>query len=437
MIEDLHTEFKREWKSEYLRNVAALANTDGGVLHIGIDDDGTVHGVRTLDKDLKQIPDEIHNVLGIVPVVDHYVRDGKECISITVKKSNDPVFFGSKILVKSGSTTRALSGSELKDRLLKSINTSWVDIGVSNVDIGELSKEALEFFMKSSNRISPDADSLSVSYVNNILLNLGLLNSYGNLTRAAVILFHPDPSKYIPDAYLRIGEFDDRGELLREQYLKYPMIMMPEKASEAIYNAIGPGHFDYNHMQRRMVYRYPPEAIREILINAIIHNNYALGRTIDVKIYRNRISVFNFGELPDGWDIDTLLGPHPSVPRNRIMAEVFHEAGFVEKWGKGIGTVLAACDDAELPQPTFEVFFKGLLVTFNEKPIDALIPIELTQRERVVLEMIRKGEFTTNIGMAEKLSVSRSAMESTMRSLKSKKLIERVGSDKNGHWRIC
>lgn len=419
-----------------MRNVAALANTDGGVIHIGIDDDGTVYGVIDLNKGLKQIPDDIQNVLGIVPLVDHYVREEKDCISITVKKSNDPVFYGGKLLVKSGSTTRALSGSELKDRLLKSINTLWADIGVNNISAEELSKEALAFFMRSSNRIGPDADSLTVSQVNDILSNLGLLDSCGNLTRTAIILFHPEPSRYIQDAYLRIGEFDDRGELLREQYLKYPMIMMPDKASEAIYKIIGPGHFDYSHMQRRMVYRYPPEAIREILINAVIHNNYALGHTIDVKVYSHRISVFNYGELPEGWTIDTLLGPHTSVPRNRTMAEVFHEAGFIEKWGKGIGTVLVACNDVEMPEPTFEIFFKGLLVTFNERPMDTSISIELSKREMVVFEMIRRGEFTTIIDASKKTSIPYSSMEYTIRSLKKKKLIERIGSNKSGCWRV-
>lgn len=436
MREDLHTEFKREWKNEYLRNIAAFANTDGGVLHIGIDDDGNVFGVNALEKNLKQIPDDIQNGLGIVPAVDHYVKDGKDCISITVKKSSDPIFYGSKLWVKSGSTTRALSGHELKDKILQSSNLSWTDLTVDNVDISDLSKDAVLFFLKASKKVSPDVKEISDSEVENVLSNLGVIDAEGRISRSAAILFCPEPSKYVLDAYLKIGEFDDRGELLREQYVKCPMIMMPDTASEIIFDKFVPGHFDYNQMQRKTVYKYPREAVREILINAVIHNDYSVGWPIEVRVYRNKMSVFNYGELPDGWDIETLLKEHPSAPRNRRLAETFHEAGFIEKWGKGIKMVLDLCAEKNLPAPLFEEYFKGLRVTFRENGEGTNTATNLTERESLVLDLIRRGEFTTIEEVAKRLSVAHSTMESTIRKLRDKGLIERTGSNKAGRWKI-
>lgn len=436
MREDLHTEFKREWKIEHLRNIAAFANTDGGVLHIGIDDDGNVFGVNALDKNLKQIPDDIQNGLGIVPTVDHYVKDGKDCISITVKKSSDPVFYASKLWVKSGSTTRALSGHELRDKILKSSNLSWTDLTADSVDISDLSKDAVLFFLKASKKISPDVNEISDSEVENVLLNLGMIDAEGRISRSAAILFCPEPSKYVLDAYLKIGEFDDRGELLREQYVKCPMIMMPDTASEIIFDKFVPGHFDYSQMQRKMVYKYPPEAVREILINAVIHNDYSIGWPIEVRVYRNKMSVFNYGELPDGWDIETLLKEHPSTPRNRRLAETFHEAGFIEKWGKGIRMVLDLCAEKNLPEPLFEEYFKGLRVTFRENGEGTNNAVNLTERESLVLDLIRRGEFTTIAEAARILSMTDFKVESTLNSLKDKGKIHRVGSKKIGFWEI-
>ncbi len=128
MMEDLRTEFKREWNREYLRNIAAFANTDGGTLYIGLADDGTPIGVKDIEKGLKRIPDEIQNALGIVPTVDRCSVDGKECISIAVEKSAETVFLSGRVWVKSGSTTRSLSGAELREKILKDSHISWTDV---------------------------------------------------------------------------------------------------------------------------------------------------------------------------------------------------------------------------------------------------------------------------------------------------------------------
>ena len=435
MKEDLYTEFKREWKDEYLRNVAAFANTNGGVIHVGIDDAGVAYGVENLTKDLKTIPDKIQSSLGIVPIIDHYMMDGKNCISITVRKSSESIFYGGKLWVKSGSTTRALSGSELRDRLLRDHNISWTDLTLDGVGPDALSKEAILYFMKASKKISHDVDSISDSDVKNILINLGMMDG-GCITKAAAILFHPEPWKVVTDAYLKIGEFDEKNELLREEYVRCPLIMMPEKASEIIFDKFIPGHFDYNQMQRKMVYRYPLEAVREILINAIIHNDYSVGWPIEVRILPNGMSVFNYGELPEGWDIDTLLNEHPSAPRNRRLAEAFHEAGFIEKWGKGIGMVLETCVNAGLPKPTFETYFKGLRVTFIDKEEKEPGPsIELTESHMAVLDAIKNG-CRTRLAISEFTGLTNATIKRNLHDLIASERIRREGSNKRGYWLI-
>lgn len=113
MMENLHTEFKEKWSDKWLRNIAALGNSDGGTLYVGLDDDGSVIGVDNVKSLLKTIPDKIQNVLGIVPNVNNHSKDGKDYISIKVAKHDDVLFYEGKLFVKSGSTTRELKGREL------------------------------------------------------------------------------------------------------------------------------------------------------------------------------------------------------------------------------------------------------------------------------------------------------------------------------------
>ena len=97
MREDLHTELKREWKDEYLRNVAALANTEGGTIYVGVDDHGDIYGVDRVDHYLKVIPDKIQNVLGIVAIVDNHVKDGKDYLTVKVSPCPDTVLLGQAV----------------------------------------------------------------------------------------------------------------------------------------------------------------------------------------------------------------------------------------------------------------------------------------------------------------------------------------------------
>ena len=437
-MEDAHTEFKREWKSEFVRNVAGLANSDGGVIYVGVSDDGSVYGLKDVVSDLKRIPDDSQNGLGITPKVGHYSKDGKDYITIDVNRSPETLFFKGKVWVKSGSTTRELSGIELRRRLLKDVNLSWSDMTVDNLGIRDLSPEAVMYYIKASGKEHMVSDPPSESDIKNMLSHLGMIGKNDVISRSAVLLFHPRPRDVVYGAHLMIGEFDDKKDLIREEIVDCPLIMMPDMAAEILYDKFIPGIFDYSDMRRKTVYKYPPEAIREILTNAIVHKDYLVGTPVTIKVFSDRISVYNPGPLPDGWDVNDLIIDHPSIPRNRCMAEAFYEAGYIEKWGKGISTVLEQCTLSGIPAPTFTVRQNGLDVEFtgNIPHVPDIADTELTSREMYLLDMIRNGEFTTIKDVSRKMSVSHGTVESTLKSLTEKGMIIRVGSTKSGSWKI-
>lgn len=111
--EDQHTEFKRLWKDEYLREICAFANSDGGTLYVGVEDDGTIVGVKDVSKLLENLPNKIKNNLHFTAVVDRKIAGDKEYIAIVVKPQDSPVLYGGRCFVRSGSTVQELREHEL------------------------------------------------------------------------------------------------------------------------------------------------------------------------------------------------------------------------------------------------------------------------------------------------------------------------------------
>lgn len=105
--------------------------------------------------------------------------------------------------------------------------------------------------------------------------------------------------------------------------------------------------------ERDILSEYPPEAVREAIINAVCHRDYAAAATMQVRIYADRLEVWNPGDLPYGLSVDGLYREHPSLPRNKRIAEAFHRAGLIERWGTGTLRIVEAYTAQGLPAPEF------------------------------------------------------------------------------------
>ena len=107
---------------------------------------------------------------------------------------------------------------------------------------------------------------------------------------------------------------------------------------------------------------YPIPALREMLLNALVHRNY-LGAMIQIRIYDNKLSIWNEGTLPTGITFADLKKQHPSKPRNPIIADVCFKGGYIDAWGRGTLKIINACKEAELPDPEMKEEFEGIMVT--------------------------------------------------------------------------
>jgi len=107
-------------------------------------------------------------------------------------------------------------------------------------------------------------------------------------------------------------------------------------------------------LQRIETYPVPLEALREALLNAVIHKNYASCIPIQLRVYDNEIRLANTGQLPENWTLEKLIGPHNSQPYNPDIASCFFRAGHIESWGQGVAKIMRLCQQDGLPSPTYD-----------------------------------------------------------------------------------
>jgi ATP-dependent DNA helicase RecG len=137
----------------------------------------------------------------------------------------------------------------------------------------------------------------------------------------------------------------------------------------------------YQGIQRIESLPVPEPALREAILNAIIHRDYAVGAPIQIRVYPDKLAIWNPGELPEGWTMKKLFGHHSSKPYNPLVANAFFRAGEIESWGRGIERILDACREAGAPEPLLEFDARDVWVTFPF-PSEYLTIVEPTSQAR-------------------------------------------------------
>ncbi|MBR3476236.1 MAG: hypothetical protein IKH39_03645 [Candidatus Methanomethylophilaceae archaeon] len=117
--------------------------------------------------------------------------------------------------MKSGSTTRSLSGAELRERILKDSRISWTDLPADGIGTDDLSPEAVRHFIRSSGNDANVSEPIAEGDIRSVLSHLDMIKPDGRISKAAVLLFHPEPWRVVRGAFLMIGEFSEKDDLMR------------------------------------------------------------------------------------------------------------------------------------------------------------------------------------------------------------------------------
>ena len=453
MEESQDIEFKENWRDDYLRWICGFANARGGRIYVGVNDRREVVGVDNASRLLEDIPNKIQNSMGIVCDVNMLEKDGRKYIEIVVSPSAFPISYHGEFHYRSGSTKQQLKGNALTSFIMSRTGMHWDATAVNGVTVDDLDDESFRIFRREAQR-SGRMPQANLGMSNRELLEaLNLITEDGLLTKAAVLLFHGEPQKYCAGAYVKVGKFAGESEIQYQDEISGSLFSIADKIFDLIYLKYLKAAISYDKEIRVEKYPFPREAVRECILNALIHNNWMSCIPVQIKILENEMRVANECMLPFGWDTEKLVKSHKSVPFNPSVAGAFFRAGYVESWGRGIRKIYDSCRDYGTPEPKFEVSGYGMTVTLRglepatshesemngvgekvgEKVGENLF---VTETQKEILACIEKNPRASQTKIAEQIGIRALNVYRNMIALQENGIIRRVGPAKGGYWEI-
>ena len=433
MTENQNIEYKQSWRDEYLKWLCGFANAQGDKIFIGIDDKGEVTGVDDYKKLMDDIPNKAVNHLGLVVDVNLRQKDNKRYIEIDVPASTVPVSYHGAYHYRSGSTKQELKGAALHEFLLQKIGVSW-ERQIVHATLDDIDEDVVKRFLQkavANKRISEHAAS---SDTLTLFKSLDLINEKGEFLLAALLLFGKRPKRYAPAASFKIGRFGkSQSDLLFQDIVEGNILDMADTVMEILNRKYLIRPISYEGLLRKEPLEYPEQALREAILNAIIHKDYH-GTNIFLSIYNDQLTIWNPGKLPDSLSVDQLKSKHRSIPRNRLIAEVFFMAGYIEAWGRGIDIIMEGCSQYGFPEPVIVEEQNGMSVTLLKDIYteDRLRTFDLNERQIKALLYVQEHGKITNTEYQKLNSLGKTVSTIDLQDLIDKKLLEKIGTTGRG-----
>ena len=428
MLEDKNTEFKREYVEDIKKTLVAFANTDGGNLYIGIDDDGNAVEVNNIDGVMLQVANVIRDAIKpdlamFCDVTVETVQD-KKVVKITVNRGTArPYYLAAKgirpegVYVRQGASSVPASESAILSMIRETAGDSYEE---ARSLIQELTFNEADFVFE--NKQIPFGEAQKRS--------LGLIGEDGTYTNLALLL--SEQCTHTVKIAVFEGEqktvFKDRrefcGSLLKQLNDAYQFI----------------DQFNHTHAHTEGLYRvdkraYPTEAIRGALLNAIVHREYSFSASTLISIFDNRIEFVSIGGLARGISqSDILLGI--SIARNKKLADVFYRLHLIEAYGTGMPKIMEAYKEYGL-EPHIEISDNAFKITLpNTNAAVKETKVELTENEQGVLSVLKEG-IKSRPEIQKALGFSQTTTIVAIAALLDKGLIIKVGNGNKTKYKMA
>ncbi|MDR1876749.1 MAG: putative DNA binding domain-containing protein [Flavobacteriaceae bacterium] len=420
MSEQQNIEYKSSWHDDYLKWICGFANAQGGRIYIGKDDAGNIVGVEDYKKLMDDIPNKIKNYMGITSEVNLLQEDEKYIIEIVVLPYSVPISLRGRYYYRSGSVKQELTGTSLNEFLLKRARHTWDDVIETRASFDDIDDKTIKIFLRMAENAGrlPDSNNLGIPE----LLEKLRLAENGQIKRAAIVLFGKDPGRFYPNTFVKIGKFENNDYEIRFQETEEGnIIRLLDKILHQLNHNFLIRKISFEGMNRIETLEYPVAALREILLNALIHRNY-MGAPTQIRVYDDKLYVWNDGALPEGITLSELKQFHSSRPRNPILAEACFRGGYIDSWGSGIMKIMDACKSAELPAPEMNEQFGGFIVKlFKDKfSEEQLQNIGLNPRQIKAVQFVKEKGKITNKEYQEINSVLRRTATNELTELEEK-----------------
>ena len=455
-------------KSEkYMKTIVAFANTQGGKLIVGVDD--KTHQIVGVENDvLFQLMDGIANAVSdscvpqIIPDIEPQTVNGKTVIVVSVEAGkNRPYYLKSKgkdngTYIRVAGTSRQAFPEKIKELEMEGARISWDELTCVGYPV---SQEATEKLCQDIEKFRKKAGMSEHSVKKEQLINWKILKqSEGQLlaTNAYALL----TSDYFSFSKTQCAVFKgtDRAVFLDKREFTGPIYTQIEEAVDFVLRNIRLGA-TIDGLVRKERYELPPEAIREMIINAHCHRNLLDESCIQVAIYDDRLEVTSPGGLYNGLTYEEVMNGHSKI-RNKGIANIFSQMGLVEAWGSGIKRILNAAEEYGLPKPRFQEFdnmfrvelFRNLFPMMEEsrdigeasekhrRSIGEVSgieqQIELNDTQKKIIKLLLEDNQLSAIKLADRIGIASRNIESNIKKLKELGILIRHGSPKNGYWEV-
>ena len=437
--ESQHLDFKQSWQDSHLKTLAAFANTEGGMIHLGKDDQGVTVALSDAKSLLETLPGKIIQKLGVYPRLDVNTENNCDFITITVEASPLPVAINGKYYQRVGSTNQEIKGAALSQFLISRDGSGWDDVPEPRATLDDLSQKSIIAFTRMAAERIPSIRQEPLKNNGDFFRLLQKLNlAQGEvLTRAAVLLFGVEPQSFYRESYTKVGLFASDADLLSDDQVRGNLFAQAEGVMGVLQSKYLVPKIYYQRMVRREKAEYPETALREAIVNSIVHRDYA-GPPIQVSVYDDKLIFWNEGSLPNSLEIADLKERHPSRPRNKTISDIFYKAGYIEAWGRGTLAITQDCLQEGLPEPEFRESFGGLEVIFFKDRLteENLQQLPINDRQRQAIAYLKQNGRITNKDYQRVADCSRNTATNDLKALIELDIIEQAGQRGAGSYYV-
>lgn len=436
MPEHQNIEYKQSWHDDYLKTICGFANANGGKLFIGKDNNGNIMDLPNYSRLMEDLPNKIKNHLGITVDVNLIQDNDHHLIEIIVPPYSVAISLRGRYYIRSGSTNSELTGNTLNDFLLRKSGRTWDDVIEERASLDDIDESILSKFKTAANKSGRLVITEELTKIE--LLEKLRLSVNDKIKRAAILLFGKDPANFYPNISVKIGRFGKADDDLKfQEIVEGNLFKILFEVPEQLNNKFLTRRIDFEGLQRIEKGEYPVAALREMLLNSIVHKNYS-GAQIQIRIYDDKFTIWNEGTLPEGLSFEALKRQHPSRPRNPLIADVCFKGGYIDAWGRGTLKIINSCKEAELPEPEMKEMDGGFLVIIFKNILnnEQLRKLGLNERQIKAMLFLKENKKITNKDYQTINNVSERTALRDLDQLVSLDIIKKIGDKKGTYYQL-
>ena len=431
-------EFKTNFSRSVIESLVAFSNTSGGSVIIGCNDHKENVGVSAIKESIQRWVNEIkqNTIPQIIPDVEFIKFKNKQVDSLKViEYPVKPIAFRNKYFKRLANSNHLLGVIDIANKYLRTINSSWDFYLDPNHDMLDLSSDKMDGFLSKIEMNTGDKINGSTT---DFLSKLEILKN-NRITFGSYLLFSKNDCA-ISD--IQLGRFKSDITIIDSWSLQTDLFTEIDEVMAFIKKHLMVEYVITGEPQHQERFDYPLNAIREIVINRVVHRDYRDSSASIIKIFDDRIEFFNPGKLFGGLTLKDLTSNNEtSRARNKLIARAFKEVGLIEQYGSGIKRIIIYYKNHGIGLPKFEEVFEGFRVTLYKQVSDKVTESnikfntdKLSANQRQISNIINDNKDFTTSKLAEIIGISQRKIKENIAKLKVTGVLKRIGSAKGGYW---